>query len=84
MVMAFILPVISIFSTENLTVFLSIITLAVMGITYAPTLKFYGLGTYWALFLPIIGILYLLMTWNSAMNHWRGTGTKWKERTYTG
>ena len=80
---AFVFPVISLFGTGPFVV-LSFVTLALMSAGYIPTLKFYGLGVYWTLFLPIIGIMYLLMTWDSAIGHWRGKGAEWKDRTYTG
>jgi len=83
MVCAFILPVISLTGTGH-SFWLSLFTLVLMTAGYLPTLKFYGLSWYWALLLPIIGIIYLLMTWDSAIRHWRGTGAIWKDRSYTG
>lgn len=83
MVCAFVLPILSLTGTGYSFCF-SLFTLALMAAGYLPTLKFYGLGWYWALLLPIIGIIYLLMTWDSAIRHWRGTGATWKDRSYTG
>lgn len=56
--------------------------LGIMMITYVPTLRFYGLSMGWALSLPLIGGLYLLMTWMSAIQFWQGTGARWKGRAY--
>jgi len=56
--------------------------LAAMLITYLPTLIYYRLNPLWALSLPIIGTLYLAMTWTSALRYWRGQRTEWKGRIY--
>lgn len=54
----------------------------VMAMTYAPTLRLYGLSTAWALTLPLAGLLYTLMTLDSARRHWQGRGGAWKGRTH--
>ena len=36
----------------------------------------------WTLTLPIAGVLYLAMTWSSALQYWRGTRATWKNRSY--
>jgi len=51
--------------------------------TYRPTLTYYQLNFLWSLFLPIIGVLYLLMTWTSAINFWLGRKAEWKGRIYS-
>jgi glycosyltransferase involved in cell wall biosynthesis len=48
-----------------------------------PTLKFYRLSPAWALAMPLIGTLYLGMTWSSAYRWWIGRGYAWKGRTYS-
>ncbi len=57
-------------------------SLVVMMVTYVPTLRFYGLSMGWALGLPLIGTLYLSMTWISAIRFWQGAGARWKGRAY--
>jgi hopene-associated glycosyltransferase HpnB len=54
-----------------------------MMLSYQPMLRFYGHSPLWALALPLIGTLYLAMTWSSAINSWRGKGARWKGRHYT-
>ena len=60
------------------TPILSPTTLLLMAGTYIPTIRLFGLGRSRALTLPIAGILYMVMTVSSAMNHlfgrhvWRG------------
>jgi hopene-associated glycosyltransferase HpnB len=53
-----------------------------MALTYLPTLIFYGLSPLWALSLPLVGGLYLGMTWTSALRYARGVRSQWKGREY--
>lgn len=59
------------------------ITWLLMAISYIPTLKLYRCSSLWGLSLPLIGLLYSLMTVDSAWRHWRGKGGNWKGRTYS-
>jgi hopene-associated glycosyltransferase HpnB len=55
--------------------------LLMVGI-YVPTLHYYDLSPLWALLMPLVGALYLSMTWSSALRYWRGVRSKWKGRVY--
>ncbi|MGX1760811.1 glycosyltransferase [Streptomyces lydicus] len=55
---------------------------AVMSGTYLPMLRYYGQRPWWAPLLPFTALLYLLMTVDSAVQHYRGRGAAWKGRTY--
>nr|WP_246561503.1 glycosyltransferase [Streptomyces roseirectus] len=55
---------------------------AVMTATYAPMLRYYRLPLWTAPLLPFTAFLYLLMTVDSAVRHYRGRGAAWKGRTY--
>ena len=55
----------------------------IMIITYAPTLRLYGLSWINGLALPLVALLYTAMTVGSAWAHWRGRGGAWKGRTYS-
>lgn len=55
---------------------------ALMAATYAPMLRYYGQPVAAAVLLPYTASLYLLMTVDSAVQHWRGRGAAWKGRTY--
>lgn len=55
---------------------------AAMILAYLPTLLYYRQRAAWALLMPVIGILYLAMTWSSAVRYWRGTRTSWRGRRY--
>ncbi|MGW0121798.1 glycosyltransferase [Streptomyces sp. NPDC003327] len=57
---------------------------AVMAGTYVPMLRYYGQPAPAAVLLPFTALLYLLMTVDSAVLHYRGRGAAWKGRTYAG
>ncbi|MEU9736898.1 glycosyltransferase [Streptomyces sp. NPDC048002] len=54
----------------------------VMTGTYVPMLRYYRLPVWLAPLLPFTAFLYLLMTVDSAVQHYRGRGAAWKGRTY--
>ncbi|WP_369369040.1 glycosyltransferase [Streptomyces sp. CG4] len=56
---------------------------AVMAGTYVPMLRYYDQPLWLAPLLPFTALLYLLMTVDSAVQHYRGRGAAWKGRTYT-
>ena len=49
---------------------------------YLPTLTYYQRSPLWGFTLPVIGMLYLAMTWTSALRYWRGERASWKDRRY--
>ena len=53
-----------------------------MTCAYLPTLVYYRQPALLAVFLPVIAALYTLMTFDSALRHWRRQGGQWKGRTY--
>ncbi|WP_208785805.1 glycosyltransferase [Streptomyces griseorubiginosus] len=55
----------------------------VMTGTYLPILRYYDQPSWLAPLLPFTAFLYLLMTVDSAVQHYRGRGAAWKGRTYT-
>jgi hopene-associated glycosyltransferase HpnB len=59
------------------------ITWLLMSISYLPTLRLYKTSLLWSISLPAISFLYLLMTIDSALRHWRGKGGRWKGRVYS-
>ncbi|TQK43002.1 hopene-associated glycosyltransferase HpnB [Streptomyces sp. SLBN-118] len=56
---------------------------AVMTGTYLPMLRYYRQPLLLAPLLPFTALLYLLMTVDSAVQHYRGRGAAWKGRTYS-
>ncbi|MET9760485.1 glycosyltransferase [Streptomyces sp. NPDC006372] len=54
----------------------------VMTGTYVPMVRYYRQPLWLAPLLPFTAFLYLLMTVDSAVQHYRGRGAAWKGRTY--
>jgi hypothetical protein len=82
MIIAFWLPLGGLFFPSIYAKLISAAGFVAMMISYLPTLKFYKLSKFWAFTLPVIGTLYLAMTWTSAIWFWKGEGAKWKGRSY--
>jgi hopene-associated glycosyltransferase HpnB len=58
------------------------VTWLLMFWAYLPTIKLYKRAGTWAVLLPAIAFLYLLMTIDSAVKYYQGQGGAWKGRTY--
>jgi hopene-associated glycosyltransferase HpnB len=56
----------------------------VMTATYVPMVRYHRQPSLSAVMLPMVAVLYLLMTLDSARAHWRGRGAAWKGRAYSG
>ena len=69
----------------NLSLFLlalGLATLSLMFTSYLPMLQWYRTSKSFALLLPLAGLLYTMMTIDSARRHWKGKGGEWKGRTH--
>jgi hopene-associated glycosyltransferase HpnB len=55
---------------------------SLMTFAYWPTIRLYRLSLLWAFTLPLIAMLYTLMTADSALRHLQGRGGAWKGRVY--
>jgi hopene-associated glycosyltransferase HpnB len=53
---------------------------ALMAMAYQPVLRFYALSPLWALALPVVAMLYLVFTFDSAYQHAKKRGGAWKGR----
>ncbi len=84
MVVAFWAPIATLLHRNTAVDLAALTTLALMMITYLPTLKFYGRSPAWTLAMPLISLLYLAMTWGSAIGYWSGRRAHWKGRLYRG
>lgn len=80
--LAFLIPLLNLTSTHAATTVVAIIALTMMILSYIPILKFYERSPVWALTLPLAGLLFLAMTWGSAIGYWRGRRASWKGRVY--
>lgn len=67
---------------NTVVVITGILTWIAMIIVYLPILRYYQRSLLWIIALPIIGTLFLLMTWTSAFRFWRGERAQWKNRRY--
>lgn len=81
MVAAFGLPLVGLAGTP-ISRALALIALIAMCASYQPTLRYYRLSPWWCLALPLVGGLFLAMTWTSALRYWRGERSRWKGRVY--
>lgn len=79
---AFATPVLGLFGSSP-AVALALATWCAMVLCYTPTLRFYGMPWTWGFAMPLVGALFLLMTWTSAVGYWRGQRSSWKQRDYT-
>lgn len=53
-----------------------------MIVTYLPTLNYYRRSSFFTFLMPLIGSLYLMMTWTSAFRYFQGKRSIWKGRVY--
>ncbi len=83
MALAFWLPVAGLFFPGRAAPVISAVALGAMFLSYTPTLRFYQVSGLYALGMPLIGTLYLAMTWTSAIRYWQKKGSEWKGRRYT-
>ncbi|MFD0065605.1 glycosyltransferase [Streptomyces sp. NPDC056637] len=68
---------------HGLAVLLGGLAWLLMTATYVPMLRYYAQPLWPAPLLPGTAFLYLLMTVDSAVQHYRGRGAAWKGRTYS-
>ena len=60
----------------------AVLTFGLAAVSYLPTLARYRQNPLWSLALPLIALFYMGATLNSALDHWRGRGARWKNRAY--
>jgi len=65
------------------TRWLGVAAWAVLALSYVPTLLYYRLNPLQSVFLPVIALAYLAMSWHSALRAWFGTRSTWKGRRYS-
>ncbi|OGT33250.1 MAG: glycosyl transferase [Gammaproteobacteria bacterium RBG_16_51_14] len=82
MILAFILPLAGLCLGDGSIKMIALLSLLLMSVTYLPSLRYYSIPAYWCLYLPVSGLLFLLMTWTSAIQYYAGSGASWKGRNY--
>lgn len=83
MLLVFVVPIVALFSGSAPAAAAGVAALAAMAGAYFPTARFYGLPAAWTLTLPAAAVLFLGMTWDSALGYWRGVRAHWKNRAYS-
>ncbi|HCU89187.1 MAG TPA: hypothetical protein DGR97_04550 [Gammaproteobacteria bacterium] len=82
MALSYLVPLIALFSDSSTTKFLGAIALTAMFGSYLPTVGYYRLPMYWVVTLPTAAMMFLAMTWTSAIRYVRGERSRWKNRSY--
>jgi hopene-associated glycosyltransferase HpnB len=82
MIAAFGLPITALLQSQSTIFTIGLFILGLQVICYLPTLRYYSMNPLYALVLPLIGMLYLVMTWSSAYRYYFGKGVNWKGRYY--
>ena len=82
MIAAFALPLVALFQTQIDLIILGLVIIGIQVICYLPTLRYYSMNPLYSLSLPLVGTLYLIMTWCSAFHYYFGKGAFWKDRHY--
>lgn len=82
LLLSFVAPVYGLVSASPSQALVAAVALAAMAISYWPTARFYQLNPAWTITLPLAAVLFLAMTWTSALRYWRGERSRWKERHY--
>lgn len=75
-------PLVFLFQPTEITYIVSSLVWVTMLFAYRPTLIYYQRSPLWAIMLPVVGALYLAMTWTSALRYWQGKRASWKNRQY--
>jgi hopene-associated glycosyltransferase HpnB len=82
MLLIFLVPLAGLFFGSFAGRCFAIIGICAMIASYLPTLRYYRRSVLWAPLLPVVGCLFLVMTWASAVSFWRGKRSEWKGRVY--
>ena len=86
MILLFVFPVYAfffgLFSSDSLLILASTATYLVMTCSYVFAIRFYQISLLFAFTMPFIGLLYMLMTIDSAIRYTMGTKASWKGRHY--
>ncbi|AOX02213.1 glycosyl transferase family 2 [Moorena producens PAL-8-15-08-1] len=87
MILIYLVPpiglIVSVLTGHWLNAIASLVTWLLMALAYLPTLRLYQCSPLLGFCLPGIGLLYTLMTIDSAWRHWQGRGGGWKGRVYS-
>jgi len=83
MTITFVLPPLFSLFASGWPQFLGLAAWIAMAFSFVPTLRYYGRSLVWSITLPVIALLYMCYTLNSAYQHLRQRGGQWKGRVHT-
>ncbi|HEY0910677.1 MAG TPA: glycosyltransferase [Bradyrhizobium sp.] len=78
----FVVPPLAVAFGRDSAPWLGIAAWLMMGASLVPTLRRFTMPLYWAMLLPAIAGFYVAATLGSALDHHRGRGVVWKQRSY--
>ena len=82
MVLVFWFPALGLTHRSMIARAASCLGLVSMWASYLPVVRFYRRTPFLVITLPVVALLYLLMTWSSAIRYWSGQRSVWKGRSY--
>ena len=82
MIVSFVCPVLLSLSEEPLIRSIAIMAWLAMWLAYVPTLRYYDIPAAWGILMPVVGVLFLAMTWDSARRYLNGERSTWRGRRY--
>ncbi len=82
MLLMFFTPILGLFFFNEIIITISALSILIMSFTYYPLVKYYELNILDSLTLPLASLLFLLMTWTSAVKYMIGRRSEWKGRIY--
>jgi len=74
-------PVCAMIWGDRMDVILGAVGGMAMVVAYVPVVQYYRRSPMVALLLPFVATLFLMMTWSSAIRHYRGERWRWRGRT---
>ena len=83
MTITFVLPPLLSLFASGWPRYLGLAAWIAMALSFVPTLRYYGRSLLWSMALPLIALLYMCYTLNSAYQHLRQRGGQWKGRVHT-
>ena len=85
MCIIYLYPLLALFFFEEIQIslfLLNILTIVILVISFRPTVNFYKLPYFYYFSLPIVSLIYMMMTFTSAFNFHFRKGNVWKGRKY--
>ena len=85
MCIIYLYPILAIFFFEEIQIslfLLNILTILILVISFRPTVNFYKLPPFYYFSLPFASLIYMMMTFTSALNFHFRKGNVWKGRKY--